>query len=82
MTFALPREIIIAALLVTLALHRYRRGELVSSTEFVNLISHRKKILKELTSNAIFSLNIINSTISTDCLQLPFTSPVSLNEYL
>ena len=42
--FALPREIIIAALLGTLALHRYGRGELLSSMEFVNLISHRKKI--------------------------------------
>ena len=38
---------VIAALLGTLALHRYGRGELVSSREFVNLISHRKKI-KEL----------------------------------
>ena len=44
MIFVLPREIIIAALLGTLALHRYGRGELLSSMEFVNLISHRKKI--------------------------------------
>ena len=34
---------IIAALLGTLALHRHGRGELISSREFVNLISHRKK---------------------------------------
>ena len=51
MIFTLPREkkkvfffVIIAALLGTLVLHRYGRGELVSSREFVKKISHRKKI--------------------------------------
>ena len=46
--FALPREkngfifLIIVRLLRTLALHWY--GELVSSSELINLISHLKKI--------------------------------------
>ena len=73
MIFALPREkkkhalFNIARLLGNLALQRFWRGrggggELLLSTEIVNLISHRKKI-KELTAPAIFFLNIINSTI-------------------
>ena len=46
MIFALPREkkrsfLIIARLRITLALHWY--GELVSSTELINLISHLKR---------------------------------------
>ena len=51
-------------------------GELVLSTEFVNLISHRKKDLRADPSSYILS------EYNRSHHPLTFTSPVSLNKYL